>query len=410
MAFPYSLIPNLQNEVSRGGDKEKIEVLEEQISIYFKEIQKDERFYQLPIGNILSILRRCRGNEERTLSEDDCINIAECMNRLRKEEAPLILSVLDTETSSLESIIRIFYQFSNLPLCQRLGDVFTESRDLQFYVEDQNPAVDEKQSSDSDPQATQPRKAQGAPGTANIASVPKKKPMRKKRANFPDIFTAITYGRLINVKKFVEEKGANIEQTDNYGRTPLFVAVDRNKFDIVKYLVDKGAQVDPPTRSVQTILQTAARRGNKDIVEYLLNNGAYINQVNVAGNTALFFAITQRHGDLALYLYQHGGSLTGDRVDPVEVLKLAAQYNILYSFRDVLKNYDVNMKYPDGNTLLHYSAICGAYENCQFLLSMGADNNIRNKAGHKASSAACTAINSNRAMRDLIKELINGSI
>ena len=408
MSFTYSLIPNLERELASNGAADRIDMIEEQISIYFKEIEKDDRFYQLPIKNILSILRKCQAHEERFLTADDCLTIAESMNRLRKEEAPLILSVLDAETNSLEQLIRIFYQFSHLPLCQRLGDVFTESRDLMLFDEDQNSTLDEKPSSDSDPQQTTPQQQQTQTNAQKQPTQARKRPLRRR--NFPDIFHAIAYGRLISVKKFVEEKGVSVEQTDNYGRTPLFFAVDNNKFDIVKYLVEKGAQVDPLTKSVQTILQTAAKRGNQQIVEYLLNHGAYINRTNASGKTALFCALTQRRGDVAFYLYQHGGSLNEGKPDPIEILRLAAQYNILLPFKSLLEKYDINMKFSDGNTLLHTSSICGAYENCELLLSMGADTSIRNKAGHKASTVACTAINSNQAMKNLIKELIRGSL
>ena len=45
-----------------------------------------------------------------------------------------------------------------------------------------------------------------------------------------------------DVAAFFLHYGANIDQEDNYGRTPLFVAVAMNYVDMIDWLLDHGGK------------------------------------------------------------------------------------------------------------------------------------------------------------------------
>ena len=51
----------------------------------------------------------------------------------------------------------------------------------------------------------------------------------------------------INVVKFLVESGANINEKNYQGYTPIFDAVNRIRRDIVEYLVDDGADLNVKT-------------------------------------------------------------------------------------------------------------------------------------------------------------------
>lgn len=46
----------------------------------------------------------------------------------------------------------------------------------------------------------------------------------------------------IDVGQFLVEHGANINQADNYGRTPLHVAAAVDYSDMIQFLIDKGGK------------------------------------------------------------------------------------------------------------------------------------------------------------------------
>jgi tetratricopeptide (TPR) repeat protein len=79
---------------------------------------------------------------------------------------------------------------------------------------------------------------------------------------------AIQMGKLPMVQ-LLTDQGANLEQRDAEGRTPLHYAVDESRTEIVKYLLKKGA--DPGAKDIkgQTALQHAALAGNVEIGKLL---------------------------------------------------------------------------------------------------------------------------------------------
>ena len=61
------------------------------------------------------------------------------------------------------------------------------------------------------------------------------------RLGFRPLHYAADFGHISVVIELIEERNAEINARDNYGRTALrWVARDRNKHDIVAYLVSHG--------------------------------------------------------------------------------------------------------------------------------------------------------------------------
>ncbi len=135
-----------------------------------------------------------------------------------------------------------------------------------------------------------------------------------EQLNFLLIF-AIKYNRL-DVVKYLQEQGANINYTDpNTNETPLITAARNGQLETVKYLIEKGAnpnQVsthnDNNDKSYQSVfddsaLISAAKNGHLQVVEYLVEKGANIAYATHKNETALNVAATYTYFEMANFLH-----------------------------------------------------------------------------------------------------------
>jgi len=96
-----------------------------------------------------------------------------------------------------------------------------------------------------------------------------------------------------------EEKKVDVNHKYNeYGITPLHLAVKTGNMDIVKYLVKKGANVNAQLRDKVTPLHWACCKGHHEIVAYLISKGAEIDLKDIDGLTALHTASQEGHLDV----------------------------------------------------------------------------------------------------------------
>ena len=131
------------------------------------------------------------------------------------------------------------------------------------------------------------------------------------------IFKARTAEDVIRVLKM----GVNVNITDKYGRSPLYMACINNNFEIVDTLLNNGADpfIYPPgtigsiqiaarngyVKIVERLIQAgvnindnrmgtplyyASKEGNIDVIDFLLSQGADVNYVSYSGSTALVVA------------------------------------------------------------------------------------------------------------------------
>jgi len=76
-----------------------------------------------------------------------------------------------------------------------------------------------------------------------------------------------------NDVKFVKElidKGADVNQANTYGETPLHIAAENGQLDVARLLLDRGAEVNQArTTDGETPLSIAALYGHTEIVDLL---------------------------------------------------------------------------------------------------------------------------------------------
>eukprot|EP00118_Oscarella_pearsei_P019911 m.214261 g.214261 ORF g.214261 m.214261 type:complete len:859 (+) comp39807_c1_seq7:2007-4583(+) len=106
------------------------------------------------------------------------------------------------------------------------------------------------------------------------------------------------------------ESGANVNESDLSGRTPLYFAAQRGLNDIARVLVDYGARVSPQTNWGSTPLHVAADKGFDSILRLLTSiPGTSTNMQNKNGDSALHLAAYRGKLDAVRVLLDAGADV-----------------------------------------------------------------------------------------------------
>ncbi|TET32792.1 MAG: hypothetical protein E3J72_18790 [Planctomycetota bacterium] len=119
--------------------------------------------------------------------------------------------------------------------------------------------------------------------------------------------------------------GAEVNEFDKSGSSPMYHAVDGGKKETVKLLLGKGVDVNSRIDSnFFTPLILASALGREDIVEFLLKKGAEVNVKLRSGETSLHFACMRCNKDIAKLLIEKGADVNAKDNMCVTPLHLAA--------------------------------------------------------------------------------------
>ena len=102
------------------------------------------------------------------------------------------------------------------------------------------------------------------------------------------------------------QHGADPNLAQNGGETPLMTAARTGLPEAVLLLLEAGAKVDAAERNGQTAIMWASARGNREAVVILLKHGAEKNRKLKSGFTPLLFAARNGHRDVVKELVGAG--------------------------------------------------------------------------------------------------------
>jgi hypothetical protein len=119
-------------------------------------------------------------------------------------------------------------------------------------------------------------------------SVKKLKVSREQFHTFEIIRRAINFDAKEDVIKLLK---GEIDIVDNDGLTPLMIATQIGRFEIVEWLIRNGANMNVKDDLGFTALHHAIDKKQSEIASYLSDNGSEINSKDIYGNTALDIAI-----------------------------------------------------------------------------------------------------------------------
>ncbi len=132
------------------------------------------------------------------------------------------------------------------------------------------------------------------------------------------------------------DKGADVNAQDDFGLTPLFVAIRANNVEAVKLLLDGRADVNQACLG-EPPLVCAAVKGVKDVVALLLDAGARTTGMNAKGQTALdaVQSLTTSHTDVEDLLREAmDAAATGTRAGTLQ--KLSPEEEVLLAVKEKL--------------------------------------------------------------------------
>lgn len=141
------------------------------------------------------------------------------------------------------------------------------------------------------------------------------------------IHDAIHKGDEEKVKSGLSE-GADINEKDKAGYTPLHKAIIINEFDLAKFLVENGADLQTPHEHGDTPLHFAVSGSHREnlieFVKLLLSRGIDVNAKNKDGVTPLQVAVVNGNAPLVSLLLEHGAKVDVPYPDGVTVIDRAA--------------------------------------------------------------------------------------
>ena len=193
-----------------------------------------------------------------------------------------------------------------------------------------------------------------------------------------DVFTAAMIGDMAEIKRLVEA-GHDVNQRDEWERTPLMWAAREGHTDCVKYLLQNGAQLDLTDHVGNTALHLAAEGGHLEVLKRLVEAGQDVNQRDGwFKRTPLMRAAVEGHTDCVEYLIQNGAQLNLKDYERKTPLMRAAMEGRTDCVKYLLQNgAQLDLTDHVGNTALHLAAEGGHLEVLKRLVEAGQDVNQR---------------------------------
>ncbi|EAY20115.1 hypothetical protein TVAG_366230 [Trichomonas vaginalis G3] len=173
----------------------------------------------------------------------------------------------------------------------------------------------------------------------------------KENKNFASVCFLIYKNDIQSIKE-VLDLGADINLPDETNQTPLQIAINMKRNDLLLSLIDNGANVNLKNKVGISPIIFAAQKGFIEGVQLLLSKNANVNDCDNLRMTPLHYAVKGGYIDLVHYLLQEGA-------DP--------------------KISDINKQ-----TLLMSSIFLENYEIASLLLEKGVDPNEVDKNGYSA--------------------------
>ena len=187
-------------------------------------------------------------------------------------------------------------------------------------------------------------------------------------------------------------KGLDIDSRgETLGLTPVMVSIIFEKLEAAKYLLEKGADESLKTTERKiSLLSLASAGGSVAAIEMLLSHGCSIVSRDNERNTPLMHAARLGNTEVLKYLLAQGADPLLQNKFGQGLLHFAALSNNAVTIEAVLsQNFDINARCTDlGVTPLLFCLINGKLEAANYLLAMGADENLKSKDGLTVLSAA----------------------
>jgi len=175
--------------------------------------------------------------------------------------------------------------------------------------------------------------------------------------------------------KHLVQNGADVNQANADGVTPLMVSSQNGRLQVVKYLLKNGAIVNQIRSDGATALMFASSQGNLLVVQHLIENGnANVNQADNDGTSALYESCQNGHLPVVEYLIKNGADVNQATKHGKTALMRTCFKGHLHIIKYLINNgANINSASDNGATPLGFALHNKQKEVCKFLLRKNAN-------------------------------------
>lgn len=168
---------------------------------------------------------------------------------------------------------------------------------------------------------------------------------------------------LTEVIRALHDVGANFNNANNNGNTPIFVAAQNGHTDSIRALHAGGSDVNKTNNQGSTPAITAAQNGHFDAILALYEAKADLNESNKDGNTPLIVAAEKGAVDIIYVLLACHVDVNKSNNNGFSAVSMAALKGHVAAIHALYKaRADVNKANVDGFTPAHLAAAQGSVE------------------------------------------------
>jgi len=201
-----------------------------------------------------------------------------------------------------------------------------------------------------------------------------------------------------DIIKYFINKGLDVNHVDNEGNNALILASSGNDLENIKTILPRIKNINAVNANGESALTQAVKKSNPEIVNYLLENGADASVVDIKGNNLVFHLMhsykTNSTRDVfiekLIMLRKKGLNIEANQKDGSTLFHIAVAKNNIDLLKKIsILDINVNTINDQGMTALHKaSLIVKSDEILKYLLSIGADKNIKTEFGETAYDLA----------------------
>ena len=199
----------------------------------------------------------------------------------------------------------------------------------------------------------------------------------------PSLHNAAAQGDLSQLAELLH-KGANVNEPDQQGNTPLHLAAQNGHGILVQFLVGHKADVNRKNMFHYIPLHLAAASGHTAIVQALIVAGSLVNLPGPAVMAPLHLAALGGHLPTIEALIKGGARVDLRNAYGQTPLDAAAETPNCIAIARALIDAGLNVNAQDllGNTPLHGASYMGNIELVKLLIAAGADLDLQSWSDH----------------------------